>query len=142
MPVRNPRSPLCSKVGKKDFCIREDTHKKMFFFSGRTTKDLPSIHQWLSGPCHFFFFLSYNGWNGFWQFFLFLPNFWLVVRGVYPPYTLSRPTTKTFFFLCVSSLSPKQAVIVYYYCKQGGWLLNHLFRRILLFEIHWRIFLL
>ena len=36
--------------------LREDTHKKnCFFFSGRTTKALPSLHQWLSGPCHFFF---------------------------------------------------------------------------------------
>jgi hypothetical protein len=24
------------------------------FFSGRTTKVLPSLHQWLCGPCHFF----------------------------------------------------------------------------------------
>ena len=91
----------------------------MFFFSGRTTKVLPYIHQWLSGPYFFFFFFfSYNiALNGFWQFFLFLPNFWaktagvlkkriwcLVVRGVYPPYTLSGPTTKENTFLCVSSL--------------------------------------
>ena len=33
--------------------LREDTHKKRGFFSGRTTKVLPSLHQWL-------FFLSYN----------------------------------------------------------------------------------
>ena len=39
------------------FQVREDTHQKNFFFSGRTTKVLPSRHQWLSGPCHFFFFL-------------------------------------------------------------------------------------
>ena len=30
--------------------------------------------------------------------------FCLVVRGVYPPYTLSGPTTKKTLFLCVSSL--------------------------------------
>ena len=36
--------------------IREDTHKKVFF-SGRTTKVLPSLHQWLSGTCHFFLVL-------------------------------------------------------------------------------------
>ena len=30
--------------------------------------------------------------------------FCLVVRGVYPPYTLSGPTLKKHFFLCVSSL--------------------------------------
>ena len=35
------------------FCpLREDTHKKSVFFSGRNTTGLPSLHQWLSGPCH------------------------------------------------------------------------------------------
>ena len=34
--------------------VREDTHKKSDFLSGRTTKDLPYLYQWLSGPCHFF----------------------------------------------------------------------------------------
>ena len=34
--------------------LKEDTHKKSFF-SGRTTKLLPTLHQWLSGPYHFFF---------------------------------------------------------------------------------------
>ena len=57
------------------YLFREDTHKKVFFFSGRTTKVLHSLHQWLGGPCHFFFF-SYNSlkrifWakkgNFFWQ---------------------------------------------------------------------------
>ena len=31
--------------------------------------------------------------------------FCLVVWGVYPPYTLSGPTTKKILFLCVSSLA-------------------------------------
>ena len=34
--------------------LREDAHKKNVFFSVQTTKALPSLHQWLSGPCHFF----------------------------------------------------------------------------------------
>ena len=34
---------------------REDAHKKKCFFSGRTIKVLPSLHQWLSGPSHFFY---------------------------------------------------------------------------------------
>ena len=38
------------------FQVREDTHKEKCFFSGRTTKVLPSLHYWLSGPCHFIFF--------------------------------------------------------------------------------------
>ena len=33
--------------------------------------------------------------------------FCLVVGGVTPPYTLSGPTTKKHFFLCVSSLRAK-----------------------------------
>ena len=36
--------------------FREDTHKKRCFFGGRTTKVLPSLHLWPSGPLHFFFF--------------------------------------------------------------------------------------
>ena len=40
-----------------NMAIREDSHKKSVSFSGRTTKVLPSLHKWLSGPCHFF--LSY-----------------------------------------------------------------------------------
>ena len=34
-----------------------------------------------------------------------------MVRGVYPPYTLSGPTTKKNFFLCVSSLSKKTCAL-------------------------------
>ena len=34
------------QIGK----IREDTHKKKVW----TTKVLPSLHQWISGPSHFF----------------------------------------------------------------------------------------
>ena len=65
-----------------------------------------------------FFFCLIMAWNGLWQFFFFFPIFGLkqpdfrekkvffclVVRGVYPPYTLSGTTTKKTFFLCVSSL--------------------------------------
>ena len=47
---------------------------------GLTTKFLPSLHQWLSVPCHFFFSLI-MAWNGFWQFFLFLPNFCAKTAG-------------------------------------------------------------
>ena len=68
---------------------REDTHKKSVFFSSRTAKVLPSLLKWLSGPCHFFFSL--------------LIAFLLSGQRVYPPYTLSGPTTKK-TFLCVSSL--------------------------------------
>ena len=60
--------------------IREDTQKKSFF-SGRTTKVLPSLHKW---PCHFFFFIFFFcpiiPWNGFRQF-LFLQNFWAITVG-------------------------------------------------------------
>ena len=35
------------------------THIKKVFFSGRTTKILHSQHEWLSGPCHFFFFFFF-----------------------------------------------------------------------------------
>ena len=98
------------------FCmVREDTH----FCSGRTTKVLPSLHQWLSGPCHHLFFLLFLvlKWpeTDFDNFFFFFPifglksrilekkvGFWLVVRGVYPPYIISGPTTKkTLFYACL-----------------------------------------
>ena len=46
--------------------LREDTHKKSVFFSGRTTKVLSSLHHWVSAPCHFF---------------LFLPNLWAKTAG-------------------------------------------------------------
>ena len=37
------------------------THiKKVCFFSSRTTKVLSSLHQWLSGPCHFFLFFFFS----------------------------------------------------------------------------------
>ena len=56
--------------------------KKVSICKGKkcgTTKVLPSLHQWLSGPCHFFFFFfsPIIALNGFWQFFLFFPNFGL-----------------------------------------------------------------
>ena len=85
--------------------LREDTHKKVFF-SGRATKGLHSLHQWLLTD----FDKTFD---------IFSPIFGLkqldfreekkvvfclVVRGVYPPYTLSGPTTKKNTFLCVSSL--------------------------------------
>ena len=64
--------------------IREDTHKKSGIFSGRTTKVLPSIHQWLSGPCHFFsfFFSLIIAWNGFWHI-LFFPIFGLKKANIF-----------------------------------------------------------
>ena len=72
------------------YVIREDTHKKSFFFWRRTTKVLPFQHQWLSGPCHFFLFFSLlKAWNGFWQFFFFSPIF-----GIKQP----RCRKKRFFF--------------------------------------------
>ena len=51
-------SELCQVYFLRKNCntLREDTHKKSGLVSGRTTKVLPSLHQWLSGPCHFFFF--------------------------------------------------------------------------------------
>ena len=72
------------------------THiKKVFFFSGQTTKVLPSLHQWLSG----------GAWNGFNKKISFT-NFWakkagfidekkvvfclVAGGGVYPPYTNYR----------------------------------------------------
>ena len=45
---------ICYSPFLKRFCFtcrRKNTHKKSGVFSGRTTKDLPSLHQWLSGPC-------------------------------------------------------------------------------------------
>ena len=32
--------------------LSEDKHKKSVFYVCLTTKVLPSLHQWLSGPCH------------------------------------------------------------------------------------------
>ena len=91
------------------------THIKKWFFNGRTTKVLPSLHQWLSCPCHFFSFFSFIiAWNGCRQFsfssqFMGLNSlilekkvvFCLMVRGVYPPYTHSGPSPislKTIYF--------------------------------------------
>ena len=85
-------------------------------FSGQTTKVLPSLHYWLSGPFYFFFFFSLFiliiiDFDNF-----FSSNFWAKKAGfteknvifsqwsggVYPPYTLSGPTTKKkHFFMCV-----------------------------------------
>ena len=40
--------------------------------------------------------------------------FCLVVRGVYPPYTLSGPTTKTnTFFMCVFPKGPSYNFIIF-----------------------------
>ena len=59
-------------------------------------------------------FFSHNSLKRHMTIFFFFPNFLaefstkcffcLVVRGVYPPYTRSGPTTKKTTFLCVSSL--------------------------------------
>ena len=85
--------------------VREDTHKKSVLFSGQTTMVLPSLHQWLCGPCHFFFFFSYNSLKRiltvfFPNFlaktagFFFLNGFLLSGQGVfYPPYTHNGLTT-------------------------------------------------
>ena len=96
--------------------IREDTHKKVFFLVvGPLRFYLPYTNGLMVLPPFFLFFSLIIAWNGFWQFFLFLPNFWakpaelkkkmffcLVARGVYPHYTLSGPTTKrNTFFMCV-----------------------------------------
>ena len=61
----------------------EDTHKKCDIFSGRTTKVLPSLHQWPSDPCHFFIIclLSYNSLKRFLTIFSFLPYFWANTAG-------------------------------------------------------------
>ena len=63
-------------------------------------------------PLFFLFFSLIIAWNGFSQFFFFKifgikrPDFCLVVRGLYPPYTLSGPITKKkLFFMCVFSNS-------------------------------------
>ena len=61
-------------------------------------------------------------WNEFWIFFLFLPNFWaktadfrekkvvfcLVVKGVYPHYTLVVRPLKKHFFMCVFPYGQQQ----------------------------------
>ena len=52
---------------------------ELVFFSGRTTKVLPSLHYWLSDPCHFF--LSYNSLKRILPIFLFLPNLWVKTAG-------------------------------------------------------------
>ena len=83
--------------------------KKVFFQWSDHPYTLPKLMaQWSMQL--FFVFFSLIAWNGFWQFFLFFPIFGhnsrilekcLVVRRVYPPYTLSGPTTKKYTFLCV-----------------------------------------
>ena len=57
----------------------EKTLTKSVYLSGRTTRVLPSLHQWLSGPCHFFllFFSLIIAWNAFDNFFFFSPIFLL-----------------------------------------------------------------
>ena len=94
------------------------THK--CFFSGRTTKVLPSLHQWLSGPCHFFIFLSYNSLKRILTiFFFFSPIFGLKQqefrkKGVFllsaqggftlPTSLVVRPLKKTLFYVCLPLL--------------------------------------
>ena len=78
-------------------CIRQGkTHIKSVYFSGRTTKVLPSLHLWLSGPLSFSPILSI----------FFSPIFLLSGRGGFslPTPLVVRPLKKI-TFLCVSSLS-------------------------------------
>ena len=77
-----------------DFMVREDIHKKFFFFSGRTTKVLP-------------------------------PS---VVRGVYPPYTLSDPTTKKniFCYVCLPSQKFTKKIILFTFGNMTFWKLVQL----------------
>ena len=58
--------------------IREDTHKKgVFLVVGPLRFYLPYTNGLMVLPPFFSFFFSLIiAWNGFWQFFLFLPNFW------------------------------------------------------------------
>ena len=95
--------------------VREDTHKKsVYFLVVVPLRFNPPYTNGLVVHATFFFFF-FLVFYGFWQFFLFLPNFWAktarfkkkkcflwVVRGVYPPYTLSGHTTETkhFFYVC------------------------------------------
>ena len=65
--------------------LREDTHKKSFFLLVGPLRIYPPFTNDL--VVHATFGLNV---------------FWLVVRGVYPPYTLSGSTTKkNTFFICV-----------------------------------------
>ena len=62
--------PLCLLRAWRKWTILGKAHIKKRFFSGRTTKGLPSQHQWLSGPCHFFFGGgSYNSLKHIFKFF-------------------------------------------------------------------------
>ena len=58
--------PLCSRIR------REPTHKKSVFLVVRPLRFYP--------PYIFFFSLIIT-WNGFWQYFLFLPNIWAKIAG-------------------------------------------------------------
>ena len=62
--------------------LREDTYKKSGLFSGRNTKVLPSLHQWLSGPCHIFLF--------FFSLIMAIDNFFFLF-----------PLKKNTFYMCV-----------------------------------------
>ena len=78
--------------------------KKVFFFSGRTTKVLPPYTNGIVVHATFFCFLSYYSLKRILTFFFStifgLKNvekksvFLLSGRGGYPPYTFSGPTTK------------------------------------------------
>ena len=95
--------------------VREDTHKKSVFLVVGPLRFYPPYTNGLVVHANFFCFCFFSLIiAGFCQLFLFLPNFWaktagvfcLVVRGVYPPYTLCGPTTKkSHFFMCFFSNS-------------------------------------
>ena len=76
-------------------CIRQGkTHIKSVYFSGRTTKVLPSLHLWLSGPLFFSPILSI----------FFSPIFLLSGRGGFslPTPLVVRPLKKNnFFYVCL-----------------------------------------
>ena len=94
--------------------VREDTHKKEFLVVG----PLRFYPSYTNGSFFSLFFSLIIAWNGFWHFFLFLPNFWAKTAGfdrekkwffakwsgefTLPTLLVVRPLN--FFFLCVSSL--------------------------------------
>ena len=103
--------------------LREDRHKKVCFLVVRPLRFYPPYTNCLvvHGT---FFCVCYNSLKRILTILSFLPNFWaktvgfyrnkvffcLVVRGVYPAYTLCGPITKKHTFLCLSSLIVTQKV--------------------------------
>ena len=105
-------------VISRNLRIREDIQKKCIFLVVGPLRFYPPYTNGLVVQAtffSFFFFQSYNSLKRILTIFLFLSNFCaktagfqrkivvfcLVVRGVYPPYTLSGPTTQKKHFMCV-----------------------------------------